>query len=274
MKTCGYRRAAAFVIAATLALLPVRDATAFLWWEEEARAPSPLDQFIRGEAGRCGSTDLVFAIDKTFSMSTAIREMKREILNIVRVVAHVSAGNYRIGLISVRDDVDVDIDLGAFPSREEALEKLRTVLQIMRAYGGNSGPEASDEAIRTAVEGLGPEGRKQTHSFSGDWQGRSRILVVITDNLPGGFDDEFTEGKDDAHAREVAGLAADRGIRISAIFIPSQDFTLKPDNRAEEIMRNYAQISGGIFAITEEAGRGTAEAIASIIEACGRSHFS
>jgi len=61
--------------------------------------------------GQCGSVDLVFAIDKTYSIGRAIGEVKAEARRLLNLVAQVSAGKYRLGLISFRDDIDVDLDL-------------------------------------------------------------------------------------------------------------------------------------------------------------------
>lgn len=248
-------------------------AQAFTWpWETENDAGMPS---ITGRAGKCGATDLVIAIDRTYSLNIAIAEMKREMTRLLRLTAHVSAGDFRLGLIAFRDDVEIRLNFTKGVAPDEAMERMVRALGGISARGGDGGPEASDEALRTAVLGLGPdEGRPQDAPFAAAWEARSRIIVVITDNLPGGFDDEFDEGVDDVHAREVAGLAQERGIQISAIFVPVDGYTYTPDPRAEEIMRSYAQLTGGLFAKTQSSGRGVAEGIARIIDACGTNQMS
>lgn len=234
-------------------------------------------------AGRCGSVDLVIAIDTTHSMHRSIREMKQEALRLIELTALVSAGDYRLGLISFRDDVTVDVDLGTGANQVAAREAVVAAIGSLDAEGGMGGPEASDEALRTAILNLPAEGRRQTGDFSGTWQARSRILVVITDNLPGGFDDKFVENVDAAQARALTDDALSRDIRISSIFVPSTGFQLFPQTNGEmlrdnprvaEILRLYPQLTGGIFAMTARGGGGTADAIADIISRCGQRPIS
>ena len=227
-----------------------------------------------GREGKCGAVDLVIAIDTTHSMGRAIREMKRESVRLLDLVAFVSGGDYRLGLIAFRDEVVVEQDLGVTADAEESRRLISWAIRRLKAEGGQGGPEASDEALRTAVLSLGSEGRRQTGDFNGIWEARSRILVVITDNLPGGFDDKFEEGRDDRQALSVATDALQRNIRISSVYVPTSSFLFEPDPRVAEIMRAYPQLTGGVFAITGETGQGAAEAIAKIIDRCGASPLS
>jgi hypothetical protein len=230
---------------------------------------TPSEEWGSGEVGKCGATDLVIVMDTTHSMAAAIRDMKREAVRLLDLVSFVSEGNFRLGLVSFKDDVLVNMDLGAAADPEQARRDMTWAIRRLEAVGGNGGPEASDEAIRTAVLGLAAEGREQTGDFTGRWMARSRIVVLITDNLPGGFDDTFREGVDDANARAVTADALAREVRISSIYVPTSGFQLSPDPRVAEIMRTYPQLTGGVFAVTAESGRGAAEAIADIIDKCG-----
>lgn len=254
-----------FAGAALTAFLSAGAAHAFFWGpgggEEEP--------FGTGREGKCGATDLVIAIDTTHSMAAAIRDMKRETLRLIDLVQFVSGGDYRLGLVSFRDTVKVEVDLGRVADPTEARTEMNWAVRRLQAEGGNGGPEASDEALRTAVVGLSALDRAQDGDFNGEWEARSRILVVITDNLPGGFDDTFDEGIDDVNAREVTTEALRRDIRISSVYIPTLGFQLSPDPRVAEIMQAYPQLTGGVFAVTQESGRGAAEAIADIIDKCG-----
>ncbi len=246
-------------------------------WSGTAPTASAQDEGAEDPvAGRCGTVDLVLAFDKTYSLRTAIAEAKREVHRLLDLVSLVSRGNFRLGLISFRDDIDVDLDLGAHDRPEAAEAAFRRALSGLEAHGGQGGPEASDEALRTAVAGLpGGGNRPQRGDFSAAWQAHSRILVLITDNLPGGFDDTFTPGEDDRRARAVADRARDRDIRISSIYIPTTGGYAEPaDPRKAEIMRTYALLTGGIYAETQESGAGAAEAIARIVRACGAKRIS
>jgi hypothetical protein len=238
-------------------------------------APPPTRSFAAlettptGREGKCGAVDLVIAMDTTHSMATAIRDVKREMVHLLDLTKFVSGGDYRLGLISFKDRITVEVDLGGTPDNPDTAEAISWSIRRLTAEGGNGGPEASDEALHTAVANLTAENRPQDGDFTGVWEARSRILVLVTDNLPGGFDDQFDEGVDDLNARDVTTLALDKDIRISSVYIPTSGFEMSPDPRVEQIMRAYAQLTGGVFAITQTSGLGAAEAIADIINRCG-----
>lgn len=253
------------VLTAAALALSAGPSAAFLWNSDEETG----EAVGTGRKGKCGATDLVIAIDTTHSMAKAIREMKREAIRLLDLVGYVSAGDYRLGLVSFRDRVTVEVDLGAEPDPQAARDKLTWAIRKLHAEGGNGGPEASDEALRTAIVGLKAGDRPQEGDFTGTWEARSRILVLITDNLPGGFDDAFDEGVDDVNARELTTEALSRDVRISSVYVPTAGFQLSPDPRVADIMRAYPQLTGGIFAITQTSGAGAAEAIADIIDRCG-----
>ena len=234
------------------------------WHGSPARA-----QNADSEPVLCGSVDLVILIDTTFSLATAIGEMKREAQTIVDLLETISVGEYRLGLIAFDDSVRVLEDLNADPDPETKADAVRQTIRGLRARGGEGGPEASDEALNTAVNGLGPQGRSQSGAFSGDWRAHSRIIVLITDNKPGGFDDEFVPGVDDRRALDYASQALSKDIRISSIIVPTSGLDDTPDAEAAAIMRAYAATTGGLYVETRWAGFGTAEAILSILKACG-----
>lgn len=235
---------------------------------EDLRQEDPLP------AVACGSVDLVILIDTTFSLATAIGEMKRESANIVSLIEKVSMGEFRLGLIAFDDQVRVLEDLNGDPTPTQKAESLRRSIRSLRASGGDGGPEASDEAMNTAINGLAAGTRPQSGDFSGDWKAHSRILVLITDNRPGGFDDEFRPGVDDRRALDYVAQAIEKDIRISAIQVPTSGLTDAPDEEVANLMRSYAASTGGLYVSTRWSGKGTAEAILTIIKACGSNLLS
>ncbi|MDF1750069.1 MAG: VWA domain-containing protein [Alphaproteobacteria bacterium] len=233
------------------------------------RSLAALETVPTGREGKCGAVDLVIAIDTTHSMAAAIRDVKREMVHLLDLTQFVSGGDYRLGLVSFKDRVTVEVDLGGTADKSDTAEAISWAIRRLQAEGGNGGPEASDEALHTAVANLTADNRPQDGDFKGVWEARSRILVLVTDNLPGGFDDQFDEGVDDLNARDVTTMALDKDIRISSVYIPTSGFEMSPDPRVEQIMRAYAQLTGGVFAVTQTTGQGAAEAIADIINRCG-----
>lgn len=222
----------------------------------------------------CGSIDLVFVIDTTYSLATAIGEMKRESLRIIDLVETLSNGQYRLGLVTFDDAVKVVLDLNDYPSPRAKADILRQAILSLRTKGGGAGPEASDEAVNTAVNRLAADRRDQTGDFTGEWQAHSRIIVLITDNLPGGFDDVFEDGVDDRRAMGYASDALGRNVRISVIHVPTSGLSGQPDPKTAGVLRGYAIITGGLYAETRWAGSGTAEAVMTILKACGANPLS
>lgn len=215
----------------------------------------------------CKSTDIVIAIDDTYSMHGAIWDIKRESLRLLDLVEERSGGDFRLGLVSFKDFVTVHEDLNAKPDPETKKEHMIDAIKDLFAWGGGSGPEASDEALNTILHALPAEGRNQNIDFNGEFISRTRIIILVTDNLPGGFDDTFYEGLDDLNAFTRAKEAKAKDVRISSIFIPTNHFAVDP--KMVHIMREYANITNGLFAMSSETGKGTADAIATIINTCG-----
>ena len=147
---------------------------------------------------------------------------------------------------------------------------MREALLGLRADHGTGDPEASDEALRTVLHALPAAGRRQVGDFRGRFVADTRIVILVTDELPGGFDDTFTPGVDDASAAAVAADAAALGVLISAVYVPTARFFVNGDPAVIEIMRNYAIATGGLYHKTRRDGQGTANALSDVIASCGR----
>jgi len=221
----------------------------------------------KNNASLCKSSDIVIAIDDTYSMHGAIWDIKRASLRLLDLIETRSGGDYRLGLVSFKDSVTIHEDLNAIPSPEAKKERMINAIKDLFAWKGQGGPEASDEALNTILHALPAAGRQQNIDFNGKFTSRTRIIILITDNLPGGFDDIFREGIDDVNAAKRAHEAKDMDVRISSIFIPTNHFKIDP--KMVHIMREYANITNGLFAMSRKTGKGTADAIASIIDTCG-----
>ncbi|MDX1738849.1 MAG: vWA domain-containing protein [Alphaproteobacteria bacterium] len=220
------------------------------------------------EKNKCQSTDLVFVIDNTYSLSSTIYDIKVAAAQILDQLSHLSDGKLRLGLVTFKDHVEVLEDLNAAPNVQEKIATLHKKIDSIRASGGAAGPEASDEALRTVVHALSATDRRQSGDFSGKFEADTRIIIIVTDNLPGGFDDRFKKGVDDVNAAERAMEASAQNINISSIYVPTSYYS--NDTTTENIMRDYALITGGLFIKIDPSGKGAAKAVADIIQACGR----
>ncbi|MCP4104084.1 MAG: VWA domain-containing protein [Desulfobacteraceae bacterium] len=201
--------------------------------------------------------DVVFVIDDTGSMSGAISDVKSGLVSIVNSINTTSGGDYQLGLITFKDTVIVEEDFAL--SNAAAIQNK---ISSLTASGGGNGPEASDEALNTAINCLSAQAG-QVGDFNGPWRsGAVKIIILITDALPGGFDDQFTVA-DQNNATTRANEASAAGIKIASIYVPTYfNATVKG------IMENYAITTGGIFTQTASNGSGTAIAIEEIVGNC------
>jgi len=214
--------------------------------------------------GECGPMDVAFVIDTTGSMGGAIGNVKVEVASLIADIDTASGGDFQLGLVTFKDDVSVVDDLAP------GAGTIAADILALTASGGGAEPEASDEALNTVVNGLDMADRlpgQQTGDFNGVFRPAAvKIVVLVTDARPAGFDDTFTPGVDDVNAHNRALDAASAGIKISAVFVPTLG---APAGAITPIMTDYATTTGGLFLTTAADGSGTAGAISDIIDACG-----
>ena len=210
---------------------------------------------------QCGPMDVAFVLDVTGSMGGAIGSVKAAIPQLLDQIVAASSGDYRAELVVFRNDVNVLVPFAA--SNRSGIE---SQVATLVATGGGNEPEASDEALRTVINALGPR-PGQTGTALPFRSSAVKIIVLVTDAHPGGFDDNYTVGVDDVNANQRALDAAAGGIKISAVYIPDGPSGPIPDIVA--IMENYATKTGGIYVQTQPDGTGTDDAIREIISQCG-----
>jgi hypothetical protein len=208
----------------------------------------------------CGPIDVAFVIDDTESMGGTLISIKAELLNTLSMIQSASGNDYRLALVTFKDDVTVR---AVFAPNNQA-----SVVPKIQALGPDVGAglaEASDEAVKTVVNAL-PATGPQNIDFNPPFRTSAlKIVVLITDAPPGGFDDIFQAGVDDANAQTVASQAKAKGIRVSSVYVPTGG--ANPTTRS--IMQNYATTTGGLFIQATESGAGSGAALTSIIAACG-----
>jgi len=209
----------------------------------------------------CGPMDVAFVLDVTGSMGGAIGSVKAAIPELLDQIVAASGGDYRAELVVFHDDVEVLVPFAAGNRTD-----IQNQVSGLFASGGNNEPEASDEALRTVIDALGPRPH-QTGTALPFRSTALKIIVLVTDAHPGGFDDTYTPGVDDVDANQRALDAAAAGIKISAVYIP--DGPNGPIADIVAIMQNYATKTGGIYVQTQPDGTGTSDAIREIISECG-----
>ena len=240
--------------------------------------PWSADSHMAKAQGSCSPLDMVLLIDSTGSMGGAIDNVKAAASKIVDEIVAAAGDDYQLGLLEFRDNVVVLTDMA--PGTAGVV---KTRIAAIQAIEGDNEPEASDEALNTVINRLSADGRQQSGNFSGTWRaGSNKIIVLITDASPGGFNDLYEPGIDDVNASQRANEAKAAGIRISAVYVPTHegvsaaspstvnDVSSGLASIAESIMRVYASVTDGGFIRTASNGAGTANAVSITIRACGK----
>jgi hypothetical protein len=219
---------------------------------------------ISAQAPACGPMDVAFVVDDTGSMGSAINNVKAGLTPIINSIQTASGGDYRLALVTFKDNIKVRATFA--PNNSATIEPL---IMGLFAAGGDNEPEASDEALNTVVNALPAAGRPQDLDFLPDFRpGALKVVILITDAPPGGFDDAFTPGVDDLNAHARALEAQGKGIKISAIRV-SHGFVDTFDATNEAVMQDYATTTGGQYLVANPDGTGVSDAINNIIETCG-----
>jgi hypothetical protein len=211
-----------------------------------------------GEPGDCGCTDVAFVIDVTGSMGGAIDNVRNELPNIMASAVAASGGDVRFGLVVFEDQV------GMIQNMTFDQAAMQAAIATLSAGGGANIPEASDEALREVITHDAECYNGRSH-FATLREGCTKIIVLVTDALPGGCDDQFTPGVDDVNANQRALDALGIDATIAAVYVP----TFGADGAVIAVMLNYADVSNGAYAMVNGDGSGTGAAIADIIAACG-----
>ncbi|HEX9161738.1 MAG TPA: vWA domain-containing protein, partial [Thermoanaerobaculia bacterium] len=216
-------------------------------------------------AQQCGPMDVVFIVDNSGSMTNVINEIQTQVGKIADSVQAASGGDYQFGLISMpANDVDVLLDLGT--NNRTALD---AAVKQMSAISSSGAGIAYDEALNTVLNHLGPRKGsigQQTGTFAGQFRASaSKIIMVITDTGPQGFDDAM--GTHDQNAHQMALLASKNDVHITSIFVPTGGGVDPAIDRP--ILQDLATTSGGLFKETKPDASDLSDVIVDIVKACG-----
>ncbi len=200
--------------------------------------------------------DVAFVIDDTGSMGGAITSVTNELAGILDEIEQTSNFNYQTALVTFKDTVQVDLAFGL-----NNRVAMTAAFGALTAAGGGNTPEASDEALNTVINSLPL--RAGSAGFGGWRPSAIKVIILVTDALPAGFDDTFTLGVDDVNAATRANEAAANGMIIGSVLVPTGG-VFEP---LLSIMQNYATVTGGTFFLTAPDGTGTGEAMLQILQA-------
>jgi len=206
----------------------------------------------------CDCIDLVLAVDNTGSMNSAIANVKESLPSVIELALARSGNDLRLALVTFKDTVRVVNPLTS------NVESVRTSVSNITTSGGAALPEASDQALRMILTG---SAMCSFGSQTFDVPFRDECvkhIVLITDALPGGCDDAFVDDEDGVNAAELAQLAADEDVIISAVLV--QTFAIT--QTLLDIMSDYAEITGGVYAALPGSGEGVDQALEDLLNIC------
>ncbi|HWM33000.1 MAG TPA: vWA domain-containing protein [Pseudolysinimonas sp.] len=214
-----------------------------------------------GGSHPCAPLDIVLLIDTTGSMEGAISNVKSEVTRLTDTIEEESAGDYRIGLI----EFGVGLTVRA-PFADRNADEIRDIVASLSAEGGGDGPEAWDEALVTAVEtrSAAETGGNQYADFSVPWRAEAKkMIVLITDNRPAGFDDSY-DVADLTRAEQVAQRAAVEDMRIATVFVPNGQH----EDEARADLRQIAEYTSSTYFETAEDGSNLTDGLTLNVETC------
>src|SRR5688572_17367220 len=217
-------------------------------------------------AQSCGPMDVVFVVDNTGSMGGVISEIQNQVTLIADAVAAASNGDYQFGLI-VHPRNDVVVLLPLAPGNRAAFDD---AVDLMETEGSCGTPAAWDEGLNTAINGLaartGTSG-EQTGNFPDAWRANAtKIIIVITDVHPSGFDCSFDAGTHDVFVSDLGDQAAAKGILITSVYVPTGN---TPESEIVAILQDPVVTTGGFFKETAPDASDLSDIVVEIIQNCG-----
>ncbi len=231
----------------------------------EANAPPAIDigPFAPDQLGDrdCTCIDLVFVLDSTGSMGAAINNIKLGLASILALADAESCQDLQAGVVAFWDWVDVLQPLTT------NMTDVTNALNSVTAAGGAGWPESSDEAmmeLATATNCL------NLGDFNpGAWRADCcKVSVLVTDATPGGCDDTYVTGIDNANAHQAALDLMGIDVKVGSLYAITDGV---PDPITQVIMQDYSVTTGGVYGQIPADGSGTAAAIEQIILECAGS---
>lgn len=217
----------------------------------------------------CAPLDIVFLLDTTGSMRPAIENVQSEVVDVVSDIDAVSGGGYRVGVVNFSDE-GITVDAAFSPRNADAAKAAISALKVPSG-GGQTSPEMWDEALASIVENRSAAdvsalkgAGQQEGDFGVGWRPEAeKIVVLVADSSPGGFDQEYQK-KDLDRAFAVAVKAKTKGIRIATIMVPHE----YRGEGAESFLRAVADLSASSYQATLPDASNLAEGLRLNVKTC------
>jgi Mg-chelatase subunit ChlD len=178
--------------------------------------------------------EVVFVLDTTGSMSGLIHAAKEKIWSIASTLAQAQQSpQISMGLVAYRDRGDAYVTRTIDLNRD--LDSMYAKLMDFAADGGGDGPEAVNEALDAAINGM---------SWSQD-PNTYKVVFLVGDAPP------HMDYQDDVKYTQVVAAAVAKGIVVNTIQCGSMSDTVAP-------WRHIASLGSGRYFTVEQAGSAVA----------------
>lgn len=184
--------------------------------------------------------DLAFVLDITGSMGSVLTNLKNSISAIAADAAVKSNNDYRLSLITVDETGAGALNVIRQTFSQNNLTAFQAALNAVTLGGGNALPEPTDLGIQSVLNG-------QLGAFRNE---AIKMIVMITDALPSGGNDQYTVGTDDVFVSVLANQAASQGVRIYPI-ATGVGVTGPSATTIQALHNVYASVSGGVANISQ-----------------------
>ena len=177
--------------------------------------------------------DLAFVLDITGSMGSTLNNLKASISSIADDAVIKSNNDYRFSLITV-DEVSGGPALNVIRQgfSQNNIVAFQAAINAVTLGGGAGIPEPTDLGIQSVLNGALGSFRPEA----------IKMIIMMTDALPSGGNDQYTIGVDDVMVTNLANQAASMGVRIYPITTGSG-----VGNPTIASLHNvYASITGGV----------------------------
>ena len=230
-------------------------------------------------AAPCRCMDLVILWDLTPSLSDAfptVQNKLRDVLKMAWCYSGGASGDLRVGLIVFfnttgegRDVVKVE-----YPLTTDVQDVCVNGISNPASgvwMGQGFGPEASDEALHemlgaTAWAGAASCVHTPAVRFTEPFRQECRkVAILITDAVPGMCNENRYTCEARLRGYRWADQAAAAGIELAAVFVFNEYAKGEREDDAQEILREYARRTGGLYVQLPANAAGLADALAPIL---------